>query len=75
MKKTSLARRMAVLLNPALVGALKSRPFDSSDCKECEYNHANFSDDFDKSGHCYLFRDAPEVRCGKRRPCAVEENR
>ena len=50
--------------------------FEPADCQSCEHNHANFSDDFDKSGHCYMFRDRPTGRCGQHRPCArVEERR
>ncbi len=42
--------------------------FDPKDCASCKFNHANFGDDFDKSGHCYMFREVPSGRCAQRSP-------
>lgn len=43
--------------------------FDPSDCHDCKWNHANFSDEgFAKSGHCQVLDDAPPVKCALRCP-------
>jgi DNA-binding XRE family transcriptional regulator len=43
--------------------------FDPADCRDCKWNHANFSDEgFAKSGHCQMLEDAPPVKCALRCP-------
>ena len=41
--------------------------FDPNDCRECVWNHANYSDEgFAKRGHCQKLEDVPPVKCALR---------
>lgn len=41
--------------------------FDPNDCRECVWNHANYSDEgFAKPGHCQKLEDVPPVKCALR---------
>ena len=67
---TLKSRRLPLLLGlaaPYLLGVRNGSPFDPTDCTRCEWNHAAFSDDFPKTGHCYMFLDAPQRKCGQRK--------
>ena len=42
--------------------------FDPNDCRECVWNHANYSDEgFAKPGHCQKLEDVPPVKCALRK--------
>ena len=58
-------RLLSVLLHVAACS--DSRGFDPSQCKDCAWNHDRFGDDFDKSGHCYMFRQHPPGVCPQRK--------
>ncbi len=71
-------RLVSVLIGkiPVLVNVSetpKRKPFDPIDCDSCRYNHAHFGDEFEKSGHCYMFVDAPPNRCPQHVPVSSFE--
>ncbi len=55
----------------ALALGAERRAFDPTDCRRCQWNHEAFSDDFPKTGHCYMFADAPQRQCGQRKERAA----
>lgn len=60
-------RLVTVPVLAALMGVEQKRSgFRPLDCEGCKWNHAAFGDEFPKSGHCYLFAEAPKVKCVKR---------
>lgn len=62
-----LIGKIPVLVNVSASSNRERKPFDPVDCTRCEWNHSAFSDDFPKTGHCYLFVDAPQCKCGHRK--------
>jgi len=69
MKRRSVKRFVSLPLLAGLMGVGKSGGgFRPLDCEQCKWNHGAFGDDFPKSGHCYLFAEAPRERCGQRQP-------
>ena len=68
-----LIGKMPVLVNVSASSNRERKPFDPIDCNSCSYNHAHFGDEFEKSGHCYMFVDAPPNRCPQHVPVAASE--
>ncbi len=59
----SALKVLAAMQDAAAKAERKTELFKLSDCADCQYHHKYFSDAFEKSGHCYMFREAPTNRC------------
>lgn len=62
----SALKVLAAMQDAAAEAKRKQEVFKLSDCADCQYHHKYFADAFEKSGHCYLFIDAPTNRCSQK---------